>query len=59
MTLFLRTLIAVMPMLMIWMYVRGMFWGSAKSRNIIGFLIGFAWSLAFGVFCGITGFLKD
>ena len=56
---FLRTLIAVMPCLLIWMYVKSMFWGSAKSRNIIGWLLGFAWAIAFGAFCGYTGFLKD
>jgi hypothetical protein len=56
---FLRTLIAVVPMFLIWIYFKGMLWGSTKSRNIIGFLLGLVWAITFGAFCGFTGFLKD
>ena len=56
---FLRTLFAVVPMFLVWTYVRGQSWGTPRLRNIAGFILGLAWAIAFGAFCGATGFLRN
>ena len=59
MNLILRTLIAVIPALLIWSFIRYQLWGTQKKRDIVGFLLGFMWALGFGYFSGITGFLRN
>jgi hypothetical protein len=39
----------------------GMFyqWKTEKYRKTVGYILGFLWAIAFGAFCGYTGFLRD
>ncbi len=57
--LLLRTFVAVIPALLIWVYVREFHqWGTKERRNIVGIVIGVLWAIGFGLFSGFTGFLR-
>ena len=56
----LRILIEVMPICVLPTYL-GMFyhWKTEKYRKTVGYILGLLWAIAFGAFCGYTGFLRD
>ena len=59
MSLILRTFLAVIPALLIWVYVRDFQqWGTKERRNVVGLVVGLLWAVGFGLFSGMTGFLR-
>lgn len=53
-----RTFCAVIPMFMIWLYVKDFqTWSTQKIRSRVGFALGLVWAILFGAFTGVTGFL--
>ena len=58
-----KAFIAAIPMMLIYNFVYlqlGIYnWKTERIRKIVSGLLAISWSLAFGAYCGYTGFLKD
>ncbi len=57
--LLIRTFLVVIPALLIWVYVKDFQqWGTKERRNVVGIGVGLLWAVVFGIFSGMTGFLR-